>query len=109
MHLRNALISQDIKRCRNGNIFATVSAEVIGMNASLNVRNTHFHIQWSSGRLDWQRFDNLVEADESAKRLVRSNENYTIEEFSEICPRCGVIDRNRGFRKTEKSEHNTEA
>ena len=50
----------------------------------------HYHIQWSSERLDWQRFNRCAEAEECAKELVLSDENYTIEKFDENCPRCGA-------------------
>jgi hypothetical protein len=56
---------------------------------------THYHIQWSSGRLDWQRFDICVHADECAKELVLSDETYTIEGFGKECPRCALA---RGHR-----------
>jgi hypothetical protein len=56
--------------------------------AGADVTITHYHIQWSSGRLDWQRFDSCVGADEFAKEFVLSDETYTIEGFGADCPRC---------------------
>jgi hypothetical protein len=48
----------------------------------------HYHIQWSSESLDWQRFDSCVDADECANELVLSDETYTVEGFGADCPRC---------------------
>jgi hypothetical protein len=49
----------------------------------------HYHIRWSSGKLDWERFSTRVEAEANAKQLVRLGETYTVEEFSDTsCPRC---------------------
>lgn len=49
----------------------------------------HYHIRWS-GRavLDWEPFSTRVEAEASAKQLVRSGETYNIEERDGDCPRC---------------------
>jgi hypothetical protein len=57
--------------------------------AGPGVKITYYHFLWSSGRLDWQRFDNCVEADECAKALVLSDETYTIEGFGTERPPCG--------------------
>jgi hypothetical protein len=49
---------------------------------------THFHIQWASGTLDWERFNTRWEAESLASQLAQPNESFTIEEFEESCPRC---------------------
>jgi hypothetical protein len=48
----------------------------------------HFHIRWSSGKLDWQRFVTYSDAEATAKELVQPNETFTIEEFHRNCPQC---------------------
>lgn len=51
-------------------------------------RQTHFHIHWSSGALDWERFSTALEAEVSAQQLACDDETYTVEEYGEDCPRC---------------------
>ena len=49
----------------------------------------HYHIRWSSGHLDWERFSTRAEAEKSARRLVREWESYSIERYDdETCPKC---------------------
>jgi hypothetical protein len=48
----------------------------------------HFHIRWSSGALDWERFGSRAEAEEGARQLMRLGESYTVEEHDEACSRC---------------------
>jgi hypothetical protein len=49
----------------------------------------HYHIRWSNGKLDWERYGSRAEADAGARKLMRVGESYTIEEFSDIgCARC---------------------
>lgn len=48
----------------------------------------HFHIRWSNGTLDAERFASGKEADEIAKRWVRRGEGYSIEEFDDSCEKC---------------------
>lgn len=49
----------------------------------------HFHIRWvTSGNLDWERHDTRAQAEESAKRLSRTDERYTIVQFDERCVEC---------------------
>lgn len=48
----------------------------------------HFHIGWSTGKLDWERFSTREEAEASAKRLARTGESYEIKEFDITCPTC---------------------
>jgi hypothetical protein len=47
---------------------------------------THFHIRWSNGKLDWQRFETQVEAESSANDLVLPEESFTLEQFDSECP-----------------------
>jgi hypothetical protein len=59
---------------------------------------THFHIRWSGAEaMDWQVFTTRDEAEASAKRTMRSDETYTIEELGVGCTRCqaGNTDRPR--------------
>ena len=51
-------------------------------------RQSHFHIRWSEGKLDWERFSLRAEAEASATQLVRLNETYAIEEFDDKCAQC---------------------
>lgn len=49
----------------------------------------HYHIRWSDRTvLDWEPFSTRVEAEASAKQLVRSGETYNIEERDGECLRC---------------------
>lgn len=49
----------------------------------------HYHIHWSGkAALDWEAFSTFLDANASAKQLVRSGENYTIEERDGECLRC---------------------
>jgi hypothetical protein len=52
---------------------------------------SHFHIKWSGGALDWERFRTHVEAENAAELLVRSGEAYTIEQYGEQCPACAEV------------------
>jgi hypothetical protein len=48
----------------------------------------HFHIRWSSGKLDWERYTR-AEAEEGAGKLIRQEQTYVVEGFSDTgCPRC---------------------
>jgi len=49
----------------------------------------HYHIRWSSSKLDWEAFRTRQEAETEAKQLVRPGESYTIEQLDGNCPRCG--------------------
>lgn len=49
---------------------------------------THYHIRWSGKPLDWEAFSTRVDAETSAKQLVRPSETYTVEEHNGACPRC---------------------
>jgi hypothetical protein len=51
----------------------------------------HFHIRWSTSKLDWEAFRTQEEAETSAKQLMRPHESYNIEQFDGDCPRCGEI------------------
>jgi len=55
----------------------------------------HYHIRWSSSKIDWQAFDTEQEAQIEAQRLKRPEETYTIDKFGEECPQCktGPISR----------------
>ena len=48
----------------------------------------HYHIRWSSGKLDWERYGTRVEAESGARKLMQYQETYAIEEHGESCPRC---------------------
>ena len=48
----------------------------------------HYHIRWSSSKLDWEMFSTREEAETSAKQLALPNERYDIEQFDGNCPRC---------------------
>jgi hypothetical protein len=49
----------------------------------------HYHIRWSNGKLDWERYGTSVEAEAGARQLMRQEETYTVEEFSDTwCRRC---------------------
>lgn len=51
---------------------------------------SHFHIHWSTGKVDWERFSTREAAEEAAARLVRHNETYTIKSSDRDtdCPYC---------------------
>jgi hypothetical protein len=51
----------------------------------------HYHIRWSSSALDWEAFFSEHDADDSAKKLVRPGETYTIEQFNGDCPKCAAL------------------
>jgi len=48
----------------------------------------HYHIRWSNGNLDWERYRTRAEAESGAKKLLQYEETYAIEEHGESCPRC---------------------
>lgn len=48
----------------------------------------HYHIRWSTGEVDWERHGTRAHAEQSAKRLARTDERYTIEQFGETCAQC---------------------
>jgi hypothetical protein len=52
---------------------------------------SHFHIRWSGGELDYERFGSRQAAGESAKLLVRFGETYSVEEFDDSCNICAEI------------------
>lgn len=52
---------------------------------------THFHILWEGGTLDWERFILRADADASARGLARPGETYTIKEYGIECPRCAAM------------------
>lgn len=57
----------------------------------------HYHIRWvSSGAVDWERHDTRTQAEESATRLSRTNEEYKIEQFDESCVQCRTSNRSVG-------------
>jgi hypothetical protein len=53
----------------------------------------HFHIRWSNGKLDWERYASRVEAESGAKKLMQFGETYSIEEHGESCPQCPDVVR----------------
>lgn len=49
----------------------------------------HYHIRWvSSGAIDWERHGTQVRAEESAKKLARSDEEFEILEVHGACAQC---------------------
>ena len=48
----------------------------------------HFHIRWSNVSLYWERFDSREEAEAHAKKLMRRDETFTVEEHDEMCQKC---------------------
>lgn len=52
----------------------------------------HFHIRWSNGgKVDWERFEDHMEAETGARELVRTGESYTIAEFDDPCQDCMLL------------------
>jgi len=69
----------------------------------------HHHIRWSSGRLDWERFNTRPEADKSAKQLMRRQETYVIEECDDAtCQPCLKMANPHVARGTSRSKHQTQ-
>lgn len=58
---------------------------------SVSQRLSHFHIRWSGGVLDWERFRTHAEAEAGAKQLVRLGESYAIEQHGVDCPKCAEL------------------
>ena len=59
-------------------------------------QQTHYHILWASGALDWEAFDSRNAAETSAKELARRDETYTIEKYGIDCPQCAAMSRKAG-------------
>lgn len=59
-------------------------------------QQTHYHILWASGALDWEAFDSRNAAEASAKELARTGETHTIETYGIDCPRCAATSRKAG-------------
>jgi hypothetical protein len=56
--------------------------------------SVHYHIRWTQSELlDWERFGTRAEAEQAATRLVRPDEEYTIEEYDGACPKCAEIEK----------------
>lgn len=52
----------------------------------------HYHIRWNADeQLDWEPFQTEHEAKAAATELVRTGENYTIEESDGDCLRCARL------------------
>jgi hypothetical protein len=53
----------------------------------------HYHIRWfRRSELDWESFSTREEADTGARRLMRPNERYTIEQqCDEGCATCNTL------------------
>ena len=77
----------------------TIHASSIFPNPEASVRGgsvmAHYHIRWSSGKLDWERYGSRVEAESGAKKLMLLRETYTIEAHAELCRRCPEVLRVR--------------
>lgn len=49
----------------------------------------HYHIHWSSSKVDWERFSTREEAEETAGQLARPGETFTIESVDDKrCMHC---------------------
>jgi hypothetical protein len=59
-------------------------------------QQTHYHILWVGGTLDWEAFDSRDAAEASAKELARTSETYTVEKYGLDCPRCAAMSRKAG-------------
>jgi hypothetical protein len=55
----------------------------------------HYHIRWSTSKLDWEVFNTREEAETAAKHLVLPNERYNVEQFDRNCPRCSETTKRR--------------
>lgn len=51
----------------------------------------HFHIRWSDGHLDYERFATAEHAAIAAHQLARPNEDYAIEGFDQSCEQCAEL------------------
>ena len=51
---------------------------------------SHYHSRWSTGKLDWERFETPDAAELRATGIVRKDESYTVDEHNEQCPFCAV-------------------
>jgi len=51
----------------------------------------HYHIRWSTSKLDWEVFKTRYEAETAARQLVLPEETYTIEHFDGDCPNCSTL------------------
>jgi len=53
---------------------------------------THFHIRWRrTNRLDWEAFATSEEATARASELAHPGERFEIEQFDNLCLRCGLV------------------
>ena len=53
------------------------------------LKKKHFHIRWfPSDTVDWEPFEATELADERARQLVQTGEEYILEEFTEECESC---------------------
>jgi GAF domain-containing protein len=52
---------------------------------------THYHIRWSSSKLDWEAFPTSEEAQARAEQIVRLGESYAIEQVDGNCPQCSSL------------------
>jgi hypothetical protein len=51
------------------------------------MHHLHYHIRWSTSKLDWEVFNTRDEAETAAKQLVLPNERHNIQQFDGNCPR----------------------
>jgi len=63
-----------------------------------SVPETHYHIHWLNGKVDWERHDTRAEAEQSAARLSRPGEQYAIEQFDKTCVHCRTTARRADLR-----------
>ena len=50
---------------------------------------SHFHIRVSGAEaMEWEPFHTREEAEDAARKRIRSGQTYTIEELGEGCTRC---------------------
>jgi hypothetical protein len=48
----------------------------------------HYHIKWSGGRYDWERFRSFDEATKAAMLIVQPNETFIVQHFDDKCSVC---------------------
>ena len=53
----------------------------------------HYHIRWSTGKLDWEAFDTEEAASTAAQELARRGETFSIERLGAECLRCHSMGR----------------
>lgn len=61
---------------------------------------THYHIRWSTGTLDWERFETTGDSEAAANELVQPGETFAVEQYAkEGRPQCSNLLTTRSSRK----------